>query len=75
MAEVQERGYYTDATFMERLRHVNQERQWNIVFDDDGKIVPSVESVRAIIQVLLNHRLHSELTGHDFDVPSASPIA
>ncbi|MNR15456.1 hypothetical protein D3C85_1319930 [compost metagenome] len=75
MAVVQERAYYNDVGFMEKLRLVNRERQWNIIFDDNGKIVPSVESVRAIIQVLLNHRLHSELTGHDFDVPSANPIA
>ena len=75
MAVVQERGYYNDNAFMDKLRLVNQERLWNIVFDDNGKIVPSVESVRAIIQVLLNHRLHSELTGHDFDVPSANPVA
>ncbi|WP_237881047.1 Kiwa anti-phage protein KwaB-like domain-containing protein [Pseudomonas sp. PGPR40] len=75
MAVVQERGYYNDVAFMEKLRLVNHERQWNIIFDDNGKIVPSDESVRAIIQVLLNHRLHSELTGHDFDVPSANPIA
>jgi hypothetical protein len=75
MAVVQERAYYNDVAFMEKLRLVNHERQWNIIFDDNGKIVPSVESVRAIIQVLLNHRLHSELTGHDFDVPSANPIA
>ncbi|MBV7510077.1 Kiwa anti-phage protein KwaB-like domain-containing protein [Pseudomonas sp. PDM25] len=75
MAVVQERAYYNDVAFMEKLRLVNRERQWNIIFDDNGKIVPSVESVRAIIQVLLNHRLHSELTGHDFDVPSANPIA
>ena len=74
MAVVQERAYYNDAAFMGKLRQVNQDRQWNILFDDNGKIVPSAESVRAIIQVLLNHRLHSELTGHDFDVPSASPV-
>lgn len=74
MAVVQERGFYNDAGYMERLRQVNQERQWNIAFDERGKIVPSLESVRAIIQVLLNHRLHSELTGNDFDVASASPV-
>ncbi|WDH37462.1 Kiwa anti-phage protein KwaB-like domain-containing protein [Pseudomonas chlororaphis] len=74
MAVVQERAHYQDLGFMERLRQVNQERQWNIEFDADGKIVPSVETARVIIQVLLNHRLHSELTNNDFDVASASPV-
>lgn len=74
MAVVQERAYYGDAQFMERLREVNEARSWNIDFDGDGKIVPSPQSIRTIIQVLLNHRLHSEMTGDDFDVPSASPV-
>lgn len=74
MAVVQERAYYQDPGFMERLRQVNQERQWNIEFDVNGKIVPSDETARSIIQVLLNHRLHSELTNNDFDVASASPV-
>lgn len=74
MAVVQERAFYSSAPFMDKLREVNQARNWNIGFDADGKIVPSPESVRTIIQVLLNHRLHSEMTGDDFDVPSASPV-
>lgn len=75
MAVVQERAYYSDANFMAKLQAVNQARNWKIDFDVKGKIVPSPESVRTIIQVLLNHRLHSEMTGDDFDVPSASPVA
>lgn len=74
MAVVHERVYYNDVAIMDRLRLVNQERHWNIAFDDNGRIIPSVDSVRTIIQVLLNHLLHSELTGHDFDVPS-NPVA
>lgn len=74
MAVVQERAFYSSAQFMDRLREVNLTRNWNIGFDAGGKIVPSLESIRTIIQVLLNHRLHSEITGDDFDVPSASPV-
>jgi len=74
MAVVQERAFYSNVLFMEKLRAVNHIRNWNIVFDADGKIVPSPESVKTIIQVLLNHRLHSELSGDDFDVPSTSPV-
>lgn len=74
MAVVQERGFYSNALFMDKLRAVNTARNWNINFDAEGKIVPTPESVRTIIQVLLNHRLHSEITGDDFDVPSANPV-
>ncbi|WP_022964816.1 Kiwa anti-phage protein KwaB-like domain-containing protein [Halopseudomonas pelagia] len=74
MAVVQERAFYNNVPFMEKLRDVSQTRNWNIVFDANGKIVPSPESVRTIIQVLLNHRLHSEMSGDDFDVPSTSPV-
>jgi len=75
MAVVQQRAYYNDANFMAKLQAVNLTRNWKIDFDANGKIIPSPESVRTIIQVLLNHRLHSEMTGDDFDVPSASPVA
>jgi hypothetical protein len=74
MAVVKEREFYNSTDYMSRLRQVSQARQWNIDFDNDGKIVPTPESVRSIIQVLLNHRLHSELTDGDFDVASASPV-
>ncbi|MEF9901499.1 MAG: DUF4868 domain-containing protein [Pseudomonas sp.] len=75
MAIVQERGYYSDPAYMRKLRQIAELRNWGIDFDADGKLIPSAESARAIIQVLLNHRLHSELTDDDFDVASASPVA
>lgn len=75
MAVVQERAYYTNLQYMQRLRDVSAARQWDIQFDGQGRIIPTEESVRTIIQVLLNHRLHSELSETDFDVPSASPVA
>lgn len=74
MAVVQERGFYNNPAYMQRLLVVNQARGWNIAFDDDGKIIASVETARSIIHVLLNHRLRSELSETDFDVPSASPV-
>ncbi|MFM0042530.1 Kiwa anti-phage protein KwaB-like domain-containing protein [Paraburkholderia sediminicola] len=75
MAVVQERAYYANPQYMQRLRDVSAARQWDLKFDQRGRIVPTEESVRTIIQVLLNHRLHSELSETDFDVPSASPVA
>lgn len=74
MAAVQERGFYNNPAYMQRLLVVNEARGWDIAFDDDGKIVASAETARTIIHVLLNHRLRSELSESDFDVPSASPV-
>jgi hypothetical protein len=74
MAVVQERGFYNNPAYMQRLVAVNEARGWNITFDDDGKIIASAETARSIIHVLLNHRLRSELSETDFDVPSASPV-
>lgn len=74
MAVVQERGFYNNPAYMQRLLAVNEARGWNIAFDSDGKIIASAETARSIIHVLLNHRLRSELSETDFDVPSASPV-
>jgi hypothetical protein len=74
MAVVQERAFYANPQYMQRLRQVSAARQWGLQFDEHGRIVPTAESIRVIIQVLLNHRLHSELSETDFDVPSASPV-
>lgn len=74
MAVVKERGFYNNPAYMQRLLVVNQARGWNIEFDAEGKIIASAETARSIIHVLLNHRLRSELSETDFDVPSASPV-
>lgn len=74
MAVVQQRAFYNDAAYMQRLVNINKSRGWNIVFDGNGKIVATAETARSIIHVLLNHRLRSELSETDFDVPSANPV-
>lgn len=75
MEVIRQKQLYTDAAFIERLRQVNARKGWNISFDERGRIVPTEESIKAILQVLLNHRLYSELTLGDFDVPSAVRVA
>jgi len=74
MAVVHERAHYANPQYMQRLRDTNVARNWQIQFDNQGRIVPTEDTIRTIIQVLLNHRLHSELSETDFDVPSASPV-
>ncbi|MCE9569953.1 MAG: DUF4868 domain-containing protein [Rhodocyclales bacterium] len=74
MAVIQSKALYQDQAYLTRLRHVNAQRQWNIQFDDVGRIVPTSETARAILQVLLDHRLFSELSLETYDVPSAVQV-
>lgn len=74
MAVIADRGYYKDAAYMQRLKEVNAIQDWNIVYDEHGRIVPCADSAKTIMQVLLNHRLFSQLSLTSFDVPSATQI-
>lgn len=74
MCVIQEKGYYRDAGFMERLRQWNANQHWGIQFDGTGRIVPSEESMRAILHCLLDQRLRSPLSDNTYDVPSAVPV-
>ncbi len=74
MAVIHSKGHYKDPAYMSRLKQLTETKGWNIQFDQAGKIIPTPESLKDIIQVLLNHRLHSELSLNDFDVPTTTPI-
>lgn len=74
MAVIADRGYYKDAAYMQRLKEVNATEDWKIVYDEHGRIVPCADSAKTIMQVLLNHRLFSQLSLTSFDVPSATQI-
>jgi hypothetical protein len=74
MAVIEERAHYADAAYMQRLRDVNAARNWGILFDENGRIIATQETARVIMQVLLNHRLFSELSLRSFDVPSSSEV-
>jgi hypothetical protein len=74
MAVVRDRGYYKDQQYIARLRTVNGQRGWGIQFNANGSITPTIDSARVIVQVLLNHRLFSELSLETYDVPSTTPV-
>lgn len=74
MAAVKQKGHYADPNYIARLRQVSAAKGWGIQFDGAGRIVLTNETVRTVMQVLLNHRLFSELSLTDFDVPSASQV-
>jgi hypothetical protein len=74
MAVIHEKSNYTNPDYMDRLRAANAQEGWNIDFDPNGRIIATVDSMRVIMQVLLNHRLYSKLSLTTFDVPSSSAV-
>jgi hypothetical protein len=74
MTVIRARGYYKDPNYLSRLKEVSDTRSWGIQFDDVGRIVATEETMRAIMHVLLDHRLRSELSENQYDVPSTSLV-
>lgn len=73
IATIKNLGYYQDANYLLRLRTINEQRNWGIKFQD-GQIVITEEHLDAILTLLQNKRLHSELTDETFDVDSAKRL-
>jgi hypothetical protein len=74
MAVIKARGYYQNPDYMARLRQINGLRNWGIQFDAEGRIVATPHTMRDILHVLLDHRLRSELSDNQYDVPSTTPV-
>ncbi|OWS72953.1 DUF4868 domain-containing protein [Pantoea sp. VS1] len=75
MARVEERALYQSPQFLSAVQKVNNRRAWGLNFDaQTGKIIPCDQTVKAIIQILLDHRLLSEVTDLIYDVPDATPV-
>jgi hypothetical protein len=75
MAVIRARGYYNNPNYLSRLKEVSDTRGWGIQFDNSGRVIPTDRTMRAIMHVLLDHRLRSELSDNQYDVPSTSPVA
>ena len=74
MAVIQQKANYANPDYMQRLRTANAQEGWNITFEPSGRIVATDDTMRVIMQVLLNHRLYSKLSLTTFDVPSSSAV-
>ncbi|WP_051110031.1 DUF4868 domain-containing protein [Massilia niastensis] len=75
MAVVEQKGLYAQPAFLSNLQQVNTRRNWGINFDAaTNRIVPCDQTARTIMQILLDHRLMSELTNNIYDVPNATPV-
>lgn len=75
MAVIEEKGIYNRPNFIQTLQRVSNSRGWGINFNHvNNTIIPCSETVKTIMQVLLDHRLMSEITDNIYDVPDATEI-
>lgn len=75
MAAVEQKALYARPNFLRNLQRVSQLRNWNMNFDPvTARIIPCEQTARTILQVLLDHRLLSEVTDNTYDVPDAIQI-
>lgn len=71
---IHEKAHYKNAAFMARLRGDHTKYQLNLVFDAQGRLVPTDETCADIIRALLDHRLLSPFSEQVYDVQDAAPV-
>lgn len=74
MTVIQQKALYALPGFPNKVKDVSDARNWGINFDKNDKIVLCENTVRVVIQVLLDHRLLSEVTETIYDVPDAEAV-
>lgn len=75
MARIEERALYERPYFLSVVQAVSSRRRWGINFDPtNGKLIPCDQTAKIIMQVLLDHRLLSEVTEIIYDVPDAIQV-
>ncbi len=75
MAIIEQKGLYGQPHFLPRLKVVNTARNWGLNFDlTTSQIIPCETTAKVIMQVLLDHRLVSEVTDISYDVPDTVQI-
>lgn len=71
---IQQKALYLRPDFSQKLNAVNLTRNWGLNFDAAGKLIVCDQTARIILQVLLDHRLLSEITDTIYDVPDAEAV-
>jgi hypothetical protein len=75
MALIEHKELFIRPNFLQSLQRVSAARGWNLNFDPTtNQLVPCDQTARTILQVLLDHRLMSEVTDHIYDVPDATLV-
>jgi hypothetical protein len=75
MAQIQERSLFTRPGFLAAVQIVSARRAWELNFDSaTNRLIPCDQTAKMIVQVLLDHRLLSEVTDLIYDVPDAMQV-
>lgn len=75
MARIEERALFGRPGFLTAVQTVSARRGWGLNFDPQTQqLVPCAQTIRTIMQVLLDHRLLSEVTDYIYDVPDATQV-
>jgi len=73
IATIKNLGYYKEQLFLSKFKEVNSLKNWGIDFQND-QIIITEDKLDAILTILQNKRLHSDLTEEDFDVESVKAL-
>jgi hypothetical protein len=75
MARIEERSLFNRPGFLDAVQVVSARRGWSLNFDPvTNRLIPCNQTVKTIMQVLLDHRLLSEVTELIYDVPDATQV-
>lgn len=75
MARVEVRGLFSRPGFLGAVQSVSARRGWGLNFDPQTRqLIPCGQTIKTIMQILLDHRLLSEVTDLMYDVPDATPV-
>lgn len=75
MARIEERALFIRPGFLDAVQTVSARRNWGLNFDPQTRqLIPCEQTIKTIMQVLLDHRLLSEVTELIYDVPDATQI-
>jgi len=71
---IQSKALYLRPDFPQRVQYVNNTRNFGLNFDSSGKLIVCANTAKTIMQILLDHRLLSEITETIYDVPDAEAV-
>lgn len=75
MARIEERALFNRPGFLGAVQAVSARRGWGLNFDPaTSRLIPCDQTIKTIMQVLLDHRLLSEVTDLIYDVPDATQV-
>lgn len=75
VARIEERALFNRPGFLGAVQAVSARRGWGLNFDPaTSRLIPCDQTVKTIMQVLLDHRLLSEVTDLIYDVPDATQV-